>query len=404
MIQIIALYQPTGAPWYYVPLNVFLFLIALSFPFVVRFVILRRPVISLWAAIPLSFLFGLIIELFLHNLFPIKLKVSLHTLLIHHNFPLLLFLFGVACIYSYWIMHIGYRSYCIQRLIKNNTEDEPKVKQEIMNWKRGLRRIVFVLALVAAAICAALVVGQVLSIHSEAQSNLKLKQQKYAEQYPFEIPDGFILELDDETVSKLRAVGFSDKEIQDYAENHTANLKAQQIVAKKEILQEEKDFWVNLSILGLGALCGVTVAGTFGFLTVWLIYGLLEWLVLGFCDNNRLKLTIRRLTGLLPFIVPVVMRVFHNCSAMNKKHKIIWIGIAVVVLMCIFPPWIRVIELEGSRAYRSIGYHFLLAPPKSKGIESYSIDLGRLIIQCVIVSLITGGLLYTLRTEQSNRE
>ena len=32
-----------------------------------------------------------------------------------------------------------------------------------------------------------------------------------------------------------------------------------------------------------------TIWGVIGFIIVWLIYKLLEWLVLGFCDNNRLR-------------------------------------------------------------------------------------------------------------------
>jgi len=392
MIQVIALYQPTGAPWYYVPLKTLLFLIALSLPFVVRFVMLRRPVINLWAAIPLSFLFGFIIYLFFYNLFPTKY---------HPTF--LLLLVGVACFYSYWIMHIGYRSYCLQRFINNNTEDEQEDEQEISSRRKGIRRIVFILAALNASICVGLVAAEVRSIHNEAQSNLQRKQQKYKEQYlPIEtLPGGFISEG---TLSKLKAAGFSDKEIQIYADNETAKLKTEQILAKRELLQEQKGFWVNLSLPVLVALSGGIglVAGTFGFLTVWLIYGFLEWVVLGFCDNDRLKLTLRRLTALFPSIV--VKRVFNNFLAMNKKHIVIWIGIAVVVLMCIFPPWIRVIEIESSRAYRPIGYHFLLAPPKSEGVESYSIDFGLLILQCIIISLITVGLLCTLRTEHSKRK
>lgn len=381
MAQIFTLYEPPqGAPWWLPLFYILLFLFALLLPFLIRYVILRRPVINLWSAIPLTLICSIFIAFNRYILFPTNPSIGIDKAALVGAW-----LFIAFCIYSYCIMHKGYRDYCIQKLIADETD------KKVIEMKNKFIWLGVVLAAVVAGISIGLVVEQILSIHSEAQSKLQRKQQEYAEQYMPALPDGYSLEyLPPQTVSKLRASGFSDKRIQDY----------------KEILQDQKGFWVNLSLLGLVALCGVIglFVGTVVFVIVWSIYLVLERVVLGFCDNNRLKLTIRRLTGLLPFIVPVVMRVFHNCSAMNKKHKIIWIGIAVVVLMCIFPPWIRVIELEGSRAYHSIGYHFLLAPPKSKGIESYSIDLGRLIIQCVIVSLITGGLLYTLRTEQSNRE
>ncbi len=76
-----------------------------------------------------------------------------------------------------------------------------------MNWKRGFRRIVFVSAIFIAIICAGLSVVFILSIHTEAQSDLQWKQKQYVEQCkPIEnLPDGFVLDLDAATTSKRKA-------------------------------------------------------------------------------------------------------------------------------------------------------------------------------------------------------
>jgi hypothetical protein len=129
---------------------------------------------------------------------------------------------------------------------------------------------------------------------------------------------------------------------------------------------------------------------------------------------------------------------------MNRKQKIVlWIGIVIIVLMCLFPPWVRVIEIEGSRLVSSPFYEFpwdydynhFLSPPKplmtinrlfdlqdknfpfeyeseygdrfnevdlseqSFGVDSVRVDLQRLSIQCAIVALITVGLLCTFTTK-----
>jgi hypothetical protein len=137
---------------------------------------------------------------------------------------------------------------------------------------------------------------------------------------------------------------------------------------------------------------------------------------------------------------------------MNGKQKLVcWIGIVVVVLMCLFPPWVRVIEVEGSCIVSSPFYdfpkgsgdkwwrdkHFLLSPPEpimniseidhndlmvdksfpfkyfpddlfdSPGrrfsVDYIQVDLQRLGIQCVIVALITVGLLCTCTTKEKHK-
>ena len=139
---------------------------------------------------------------------------------------------------------------------------------------------------------------------------------------------------------------------------------------------------------------------------------------------------------------------------MRTKQKImLWIGIVIIVLMCLFPPWVRIIEVEGSRIVSGTFYlkpkrtrhyvgaddkQYLLSPPKplmiihelnSSAFSSFNnrgfpfedediwndyfdeseqhfsldyvrIDLQRLGIQCAIVALITVGLLCTFTTKE----
>jgi hypothetical protein len=65
---------------------------------------------------------------------------------------------------------------------------------------------------------------------------------------------------------------------------------------------------------------------------------------------------------------------------MSKTQLIVlWAGIGILVLMGLFPP--------GTRG----GYDFIL--------QASSVSLGRLCIEWVIVVLITGGLIYTLKVD-----
>lgn len=64
--------------------------------------------------------------------------------------------------------------------------------------------------------------------------------------------------------------------------------------------------------------------------------------------------------------------------------------------MCLFPPWVAENKIQGY-AYLFSGY-----PIIGFSYEAH-IDLVRLIIQCAIVGLITGALLYTLKDKKAER-
>ena len=164
MIQIIALYEPRViTPWYFGLFFFLFFLLALSLPFMIRFVVLRRPVINLWSAVPLTFICSFIILVLFDSVFltddelsdyeryvlsyPDSLKESGLTALeidvIKYTLEqkskqknedtqtyLFIATFAVALIYSYCVMHIGYRDYCIKRLIEDETDIKSKDEQK----------------------------------------------------------------------------------------------------------------------------------------------------------------------------------------------------------------------------------------------------------------------------------
>ena len=89
---------------------------------------------------------------------------------------------------------------------------------------------------------------------------------------------------------------------------------------------------------------------------------------------------------------------------MNKKQKIcLWIGIAIIVLMSLFPPWFythaRITEVQ-----TNAGYHFLLIPPLpyDKVGSGIRLDTSRLFVQWVVIAIITSGLIVTFKDKKED--
>lgn len=170
MAQIFTLWEPPeGSPWYFVLFHILLFLFALLLPFLIRYVILRRPVINLWSAIPLALICSIIIGPSLRGLFMAEYELSDFDRLVLYDPEFLEFvektdpktridlgwtpheiaahkrsleeklkqrrafiipIFVAALVYAYCIMHVGYRDYCIKRLIADETDEKPEDKQK----------------------------------------------------------------------------------------------------------------------------------------------------------------------------------------------------------------------------------------------------------------------------------
>lgn len=86
---------------------------------------------------------------------------------------------------------------------------------------------------------------------------------------------------------------------------------------------------------------------------------------------------------------------------MNRNQRIaLGIGVAVIVLASLFPPWVRSYSFSSreGRIEQPEGYHFLLSGPSGlRGIDSARVDYGRLGIQYVIIAAVTATAIVFVR-------
>ncbi|MHC4075741.1 MAG: hypothetical protein ACYSRZ_04930 [Planctomycetota bacterium] len=97
---------------------------------------------------------------------------------------------------------------------------------------------------------------------------------------------------------------------------------------------------------------------------------------------------------------------------MNKTQLLVmWVGIAIVVLMGIFPPWVVIDETNPFY----VGYSFMFLPPDAgtwlskhrhfKPKEYVGvIDFTRLLTQWLMVAVIVGGLIITFKDKKPKDE
>ena len=156
-----------------------------------------------------------------------------------------------------------------------------QLKGKAMNWKRGFRRIAFVLALAVAIACVGLSVTFVLDVHDDAQFYLQWKKDNYLQSYSTAL-DELLTESDPTTINVPE--GF----VLEKTEPDFQAYKQEKQEAEAEIKKMESGFWVNLSKSGLIGLCvaGGLAGAIIGFVVVWFIYRLLEWLTLGFATTQ----------------------------------------------------------------------------------------------------------------------
>jgi len=88
----------------------------------------------------------------------------------------------------------------------------------------------------------------------------------------------------------------------------------------------------------------------------------------------------------------------------KKQKKFVVIGVAVIILMGLFPPWTYTYNYKTAYSKQPAGYGFILEPPKKKkqamtyGIE---LDVTRLSVQWIIVLMATGlGVFFTATTKK----
>ena len=139
-----------------------------------------------------------------------------------------------------------------------------------------------------------------------------------------------------------------------------------------------------------------------GFLRLWTVVSIL-WIVVFFtfvAYEDEISTILDSLVPILaiaflPVIILWAIMFFCMSQHMTKKVKVLWTGIAIIVLMSLFPPWkdVRSSRPRGSHYVVAGGYGFLFDPP----YRAKSIDVGRLGLQIFIVALITGGLIVSIK-------
>ncbi len=109
------------------------------------------------------------------------------------------------------------------------------------------------------------------------------------------------------------------------------------------------------------------------------------------------------------FIAWAVLKAYNILKGdkMNAKQKaFLWLGIIAFVLMGIFPPWFYPINIEGLKSRTNVDYKSILSPPEAIGENKYegligaSIDFSRLAVQWVMVAVITGGFVVSLKNSR----
>lgn len=81
-------------------------------------------------------------------------------------------------------------------------------------------------------------------------------------------------------------------------------------------------------------------------------------------------------------------------NSLNKvQKKILIAGIIIILVCCLFPPWVRTYKAQSTYSERSAGYALIISPPRTRNSMRFGIklDTSRLLLQLFIVSIATGA-------------
>ncbi len=83
---------------------------------------------------------------------------------------------------------------------------------------------------------------------------------------------------------------------------------------------------------------------------------------------------------------------------MNIKQKIVlWIGISLLLLLIVYPPYFDRVYYEFGSHNISLGHRYIIRPAISEGKTDISFDKTRFIIETILLFVITGGGLYVFK-------
>ncbi len=100
------------------------------------------------------------------------------------------------------------------------------------------------------------------------------------------------------------------------------------------------------------------------------------------------------------------------------QRLIICVTLAIVIGMCLYPPWLRTCTFMEYKMPLSSRYALLFTPPEKPQPDNYrelyrwkhgwsfsaSIDIRRLLVQCGIVLLVGGGLAFLCRNKDKKSQ
>lgn len=104
-----------------------------------------------------------------------------------------------------------------------------------------------------------------------------------------------------------------------------------------------------------------------------------------------------------------IQRKIRDIFTNQIERKIILIGICMIFLMGLFPPWTDTFHRAGMKAVeKPAGYSFLLTPPSSERITSayygVQIDFSRLLLQWFLMAIAGGGVVFAMRAWKMKKE
>lgn len=86
----------------------------------------------------------------------------------------------------------------------------------------------------------------------------------------------------------------------------------------------------------------------------------------------------------------------------NKQRIVIAIGVVIILIMGLFPPWVATLD-RNHREYPG-DYGLIFSPPDVTDVESgygVHLDISRLIVQWVTVILVVAGIVLILRDKRN---
>lgn len=91
---------------------------------------------------------------------------------------------------------------------------------------------------------------------------------------------------------------------------------------------------------------------------------------------------------------------------MNKPQLIcLWIGIGLIVLAGLLPPWVEVYDYGQVQTGKAIGHAWLFDPPEPEYSDvGVHLDYGRLFLIWLVIVGVTGGAIASFRHWQPQSE